>query len=105
MLRNLILFALAALFEIFGCVLMMVFIRSKMWLALGPALLCLCIFAGLLSLHTSPSGRVYAIYGGIYVFVSFLWLYFVDKVSPTNADFIGVACVLTGAIVIASQLE
>ena len=51
-----------------------------------------------LASHASPTdaGRVYAAYGGVYVAVAFLWLWWVDGVALTRWDVAGVAVVLVG---------
>ena len=43
---------------------------------------------------------VYAAYGGVYVGVAIVWLMLVDKVRPTNTDWLGVAVCLTGMAII-----
>jgi small multidrug resistance family-3 protein len=43
---------------------------------------------------------VYAAYGGVYIAVSFLWLWLVDGVLPDRWDLIGTAIVLVGVAVI-----
>ncbi len=69
------------------------------WL-LVPAALALALFAGLLTLHPTAAGRVYAAYGGVYIGVSVLWLWLVDKVEPSASDWVGVAVCLAGMVII-----
>ena len=49
------------------------------------------LFAWLLSLHPTAAGRVYA-----YIDVAILWLWAVDKVTPSTTDWIGVAVSFLG---------
>ena len=46
------------------------------------------------------AGRVYAIYGGIYIFASLLWLVLVEKESFNRWDIIGASICIFGASVI-----
>ena len=100
-LSTVLLFVVTALTEIVGCYLPYLWLRHgrSPWL-LVPAALSLAIFAWLLTLHPTASGRVYAAYGGIYVTVALGWLWLVDGVSPQRTDFIGVALCLAGMAVI-----
>jgi small multidrug resistance family-3 protein len=43
---------------------------------------------------------VYAAYGGVYIAVSFLWLWLADGVLPDRWDLVGTAIVLVGVAVI-----
>lgn len=43
----------------------------------------------LLTLHSAPSGRVYAAYGGIYIGTSLVWLALVDGVRRDRWDVFG----------------
>ena len=69
------LFLITALAEIIGCYLPYLWLREgkSAWLLI-PAALSLAAFAWLLSLHPTAAGRVYAAYGGVYIFVAILWL-------------------------------
>src|SRR5258707_6860693 len=56
----------------------------------------LAAFAWLLSLHPAASGRVYAAYGGVYIFVAVIWLWAVDGIRPTSWDMLGAAVAIAG---------
>jgi small multidrug resistance family-3 protein len=45
-------------------------------------------------------GRVYAAYGGVFIVLSILWGWQVDKISPDRFDLIGGALALAGVLVI-----
>lgn len=100
-LRTFGLFVLTAIAEIVGCYLPYVWLRKNgsPWL-LAPGAASLALFAWLLTLHPTASGRVYAAYGGVYVSVALLWLWRVDRVAVTGWDLAGVAIVLIGMGVI-----
>jgi small multidrug resistance family-3 protein len=100
--NNIIYFVLAAFFEISGCYLFWLHFRNeKSMLLLIPAACCLIAFAYLLTrIDTASAGRAYAVYGGIYIVCSLVWMYGVEKFSPDLWDFIGVGICLIGAMVI-----
>lgn len=95
------LFMLTALAEIIGCYLPYLWLREgkTIWL-LVPAVLSLAVFAWLLSLHPTAAGRVYAAYGGVYIFMAVLWLWLVDGIRPTAWDIIGSGVALLGMLII-----
>ena len=100
--RTVSLFVLTAVAEIVGCYLPYLWLRRghSPWL-LMPAALSLTAFAWLLSLHPFAAGRTYAAYGGVYVTVALLWLWFVDGVLPDRWDLIGATVTLAGMSIIA----
>ena len=95
------LFALAALCEMGGCFLVWQAWRSQQaWLWL-PALLALALFAWLLALAgTDSAGRAFAVYGGIYIAASLVFMATVEHIRPDRWDLIGAAICLLGAAVI-----
>jgi len=97
------LFALTALAEIVGCYLPFLCLRrdGSPWLLI-PAALALATFAWLLSLHPSlGAGRTYAAYGGVYVSVAVLWMWWVEGTRPDRWDVLGGSLTLAGMAVIA----
>ncbi|WP_339616024.1 YnfA family protein [uncultured Gilvimarinus sp.] len=100
-LRTLGLFVITAVAEIVGCYLPYLWLREgkTIWLLL-PSALSLAAFAWLLSLHPTAAGRVYAAYGGVYIFVAIMWLWWVDGVKPTLWDILGVSVALVGMAII-----
>ena len=99
--KTLLLFVITACAEILGCYLPWLWLKKggSPWLLL-PAAASLALFAWLLTLHPDASGRIYAAYGGVYVSVALLWLWWVDGVRPTLWDVGGVALCLAGMLVI-----
>ena len=101
-LKTLGLFIVTAIAEIVGCYLPYLWLKQRVSvLALIPAVLSLGAFAWLLSLHPGAAGRTYAAYGGVYVSVALVWLWFIDGQKPDRWDVIGVAITLIGMSIIA----
>lgn len=97
-----LLFPLAALFEIAGCFAFWAVLksgRSPLWLA--PGVVALVLFAWLLTLvPVANAGRAYAVYGGVYIAASLGWLFAVEGVRPDRWDLIGAMIALAGVGVI-----
>ena len=103
MLSTVGLFIVTALAEIVGCYLPYLWLRrdGSAWL-LFPAAVALASFAWLLTLHPSlGAGRAYAAYGGVYVSVAVLWMWWVEGIRPDRWDVSGVGLTLAGMAVIA----
>ncbi len=99
---NIPLFFAAALCEIAGCFAVWSWWRldkSILWLL--PAAVLLMAFAWFLSLVAVPqAGRAFAIYGGIYIVMSLVWMRVVEGQSPDHWDIAGAAICLAGAAII-----
>ena len=96
-LKTIALFVITAIAEIVGCYLPYLWLKQdKSILLLIPAALSLTLFAWLLSLHPAAAGRVYAAYGGVYIFVAILWLWGVDGIKPTTWDMVGASVAFVG---------
>lgn len=100
-LKTVSLFLVTAVAEIVGCYLPYLWLRENKsaWL-LVPGALSLAVFAWLLSLHPTAAGRVYAAYGGVYIFTAILWLWAVDGVRPTVWDIVGSSVAVLGMAII-----
>lgn len=98
------LFVVTAIAEILGCYFPYLILNQNKshWLWI-PTALSLAVFVWLLTLHPAASGRIYAAYGGIYVFTALVWLRYVDQMSLTRWDLMGGAVVLCGAALIILQ--
>ena len=98
------LFLLTALAEILGCYLTdLVVKQQRSPLLLLPAALCLALFAWLLTLHPTASGRVYAAYGAVYVAMALMWLRLVDGAPLSNRDLLGSVVILSGMGIVMGQ--
>jgi small multidrug resistance family-3 protein len=100
--KSVLLFCLAAFFEIAGCFAFWMWLRnsrSSAFVALG--VLSLILFALTLTrVDAAFAGRAFAAYGGIYIASSLLWLRFVEGVHPDGWDLAGGAISVVGALVI-----
>ena len=99
--KTFLLFVATAMAEIVGCYLPYLWVRKggSAWL-LVPAAISLALFAWLLTLHPTASGRVYAAYGGVYVSAAILWLWLIDGLRPTRWDLLGAGLCLAGMAII-----
>lgn len=95
-------FIAAACAEIAGCFAVWAVLRlgrSPLWLV--PGMLSLAVFATLLALSpTDQAGRAFAVYGGVYIAASLVWLWAVEGMRPDRFDLIGGAVCLAGAAII-----
>lgn len=101
--KTFLLFSVTALAEIIGCYLPYYWLRKSgpIWVLI-PAAISLVIFAWLLTLHPSASGRVYAAYGCVYVVTALAWLKVVDGMPLSTSDIVGGAVALLGMLIIIS---
>jgi small multidrug resistance family-3 protein len=99
--KTFVLYLITAVAEIVGCYLPYVWLKKNgsPWLLI-PSALSLALFAWLLTLHPTASGRVYAAYGGIYIAVAMAWLWKVDRVPVTAWDLAGAAVAVAGTGII-----
>jgi len=101
--RTVSLFVLTAIAEVVGCYLPYLWLRrgASAWL-LVPAAVSLAAFAWLLSLHPSlGAGRTYAAYGGVYVAVAVVWMWWIEGTKPDRWDLLGATVALAGMSIIA----
>ncbi|VXA85240.1 MULTISPECIES: YnfA family protein [Acinetobacter] len=103
-LSTFVLFLVTAVMEILGCYFPYLILNQgrSHWLWI-PTALALGAFVWLLTLHPAASGRIYAAYGGIYIFTALLWLRYVDQVYLSRWDIMGGVVVLIGAAMIILQ--
>ncbi len=101
---TLCLFFVTAIAEILGCYFPYLILNQgkSHWFWL-PTVFSLAVFVWLLTLHPAASGRIYAAYGGIYIFTALMWLRYVDQVVLTRWDMLGGLVVISGAMMIILQ--
>ena len=99
--RSLFFFILAGLCEIGGGYLMWLWIRDDKGIlfALFGAL-TLIVYGIIPTFQPSTFGRVYAAYGGIFIVLSILWGWQIDKIAPDRLDLIGGLIALIVVVVI-----
>lgn len=95
-------FIVSALAEIAGCYCFWAWIKlgkSIYWLI--PGTLALWGFAySLTFVESEYAGRTYAIYGGIYIAFSLLWMWMYEGNKPSIFDISGALLCIIGALVI-----
>ena len=99
---NVVIFALAAFFEIAGCFAFWMPLRrgaTPLIALLGVVSLIAFAFA-LTRVDSAFAGRAYAAYGGIYIAASLVWLWLVEGQAPTRTDLLGAALAISGALII-----
>lgn len=101
LLKSILYFILAGVLEIGGGYLMWLWLRDGKGISyaiLGAV--SLAIYGIVPTLQPSNFGRVYAAYGGVFVVLSILWGWGVDKVLPDKFDLIGGMICLVGVLII-----
>ena len=100
-LRSALLFVVAGLAEIGGGYLVWRAIRNgaSPWLAAVGAVL-LVAYGVIPTLQPSAFGRTYAAYGGVFIVLSLVWGWVVDRVRPDVPDVVGGLVCLVGVGVI-----
>jgi small multidrug resistance family-3 protein len=101
MIRSLLLFVLAGLCEIGGGYLVWLWLREgkSIWLAIFGVLV-LGVYGVLPTLQSVNFGRAYAAYGGIFIVLSILWGWLVDRIIPDKFDLLGACIAFWGVLVI-----
>lgn len=100
-LKSISYFILAGIFEIGGGYLIWLWLREGkgVWYAVLGAII-LAIYGIIPTLQPANFGRVYAAYGGVFVVLSILWGWGVDRVVPDKFDLVGGLVCLAGVIII-----
>jgi small multidrug resistance family-3 protein len=99
--KSLFYFILAGLCEIGGGYLMWLWLREgrSIWFAFAGGMI-LVLYGIVPTLQPAHFGRVYAAYGGLFIVLSILWGWQIDKVQPDTFDLIGALIALIGVSVI-----
>lgn len=99
--QSLLYFLLAGLCEIAGGYLVWLWLREGrgLWMG-GVGGLLLMLYGVIPTLQPASFGRVYAAYGGVFIVLSLLWGWQVDKTAPDRFDLLGAGIALAGVLVI-----
>lgn len=101
--KSIIYFLIAGVFEISGGYLVWMWLRGgkTVWYGLVGAII-LILYGVIPTIQSANAnfGRVYATYGGIFIALSILWGWQVDKVVPDKFDIIGGLIALIGVAII-----
>lgn len=101
MLYAFLLFILAGLAEIGGGYLVWLWLREAkpFWLGMAGGII-LVLYGVIPTFQKFPSfGRVYAAYGGVFIILSVLWGWWIDKKTPDIYDWSGALICLAGVLV------
>jgi small multidrug resistance family-3 protein len=99
--KSLFYFILAGLCEIGGGYLVWLWLREEKNLLYGILGAIFLIVYGIIpTLQSANFGRVYAAYGGIFIFLSLLWGWKIDGAVPDKFDLIGGFVALIGVAII-----
>jgi small multidrug resistance family-3 protein len=94
-------FVLAGVCEIGGGYLVWLWLREGKpirYALLGA--LVLVLYGIIPTFQPANFGRVYAAYGGVFIVLSILWGWKVDKISPDRFDIIGGMIAMLGVVII-----
>jgi small multidrug resistance family-3 protein len=99
--KSVVLFIFAGLFEIGGAYLVWGWLREGKGLLFGLlGMAVLCLYGVVQTIQVAEFGRVFAAYGGIFIVMALLWGYFIDKKMVDRFDIAGAAICLAGATII-----
>lgn len=101
MLYAIVLFILAGLAEIGGGYLVWLWLRESRpyWIGIIGGII-LVIYGVIPTFQQFPNfGRVYAAYGGVFIILSVLWGWWIDRKTPDFYDFTGALICLAGVSV------
>ena len=100
-LKSIFYFVLAGLFEIGGGYLIWLWIREGRGIEFAILGAVILVLYGIIpTLQPANFGRVYAAYGGVFIFMALLWGWQVDKITPDRFEIIGATIALFGVFVI-----
>lgn len=99
--KSILYFLLAGLFEIGGGYLVWLWIREgkSIWYAILGAVI-LVLYGVIPTLQPASFGRVYAAYGGVFIVLSIMWGWGIDRKAPDKFDILGGVIALIGVLVI-----
>jgi small multidrug resistance family-3 protein len=101
MIQSLSFFLLAGLCELGGGYLVWLWLRSGKGVGLGAiGLILLGLYGVVATFQPTSFGRAYAAYGGIFIALSVLWGWWIDRVLPDKFDILGALIALLGVGVI-----
>jgi small multidrug resistance family-3 protein len=99
--KSMLFFLAAGLCEIGGGYLVWLWLREgkSKWYALAGAAV-LILYGVIPTFQPANFGRVYAAYGGVFIALSLLWGWRVDKIVPDRFDILGGFVAVVGVFII-----
>ena len=99
--KSMFYFILAGLCEIGGGYLVWLWLREGKSIGLAAIGAVVLVLYGIIpTLQPANFGRVYAAYGGVFIVLSILWGWRVDRILPDRFDIIGGIVALAGVVII-----
>ena len=99
--KSLFYFVIAGLCEIGGGYLVWLWLREGKSIGLAIIGAVVLVLYGIIpTLQPANFGRVYAAYGGVFIVLSILWGWQIDKIVPDRFDIIGGIAALAGVLII-----
>ncbi|BAZ49665.1 hypothetical protein NIES4103_22770 [Nostoc sp. NIES-4103] len=101
MIKSLLYFLWAGLFELGGGYLMWLWLRQdkSVWLGILGGI-ALALYGAIATLQSANFGRVYAAYGGVFIAMAMLWGWKIDGITPDRYDLIGSCLALISVLII-----
>ncbi|RYH31190.1 YnfA family protein [archaeon] len=99
---SIFLFVASGILEVGGGYLMWLGIRENKWpyLFIPAGALVLSTYGVIPTFQPSSSfGRIFAVYGGFFIVLSYLWAYVFDNFKPDLGDYIGSSIAIIGVCV------
>ncbi len=99
--KSILYFILAGLFEIGGGYLIWLWLREGKPISYAvTGGMILFLYGVIPTLQPANFGRVYAAYGGVFIVLSIMWGWKIDRVVPDRFDIIGGLVALIGVCII-----
>ena len=99
--KSILYFILAGLFEIGGGYLIWLWLREGKPISYAvTGGIILFLYGVIPTLQPANFGRVYAAYGGVFIVLSIMWGWKIDRVVPDRFDLIGGLVALIGVCII-----
>lgn len=101
MIYSIFIFLLAGLCEIGGGYLIWLWLREgqSSWFGFIGGIV-LIMYGVIATFQSFPTfGRVYAAYGGVFIVMSIVWAYVIDKQTPDKYDILGALICIVGVLV------
>ena len=101
LIKTLGLFLFAGILEICGGYMVLVWLKNGESIFIGLiGFALLALYGYIPTLHTTHFGRVYVIYGGVFIITAMFWGWFIDGINPDKYDIIGMSICILGVIII-----
>ncbi len=99
--KTILIFILAGLCEIGGGYLIWQWLKEEKpyWYGIAGGII-LALYGVVATWQTENFGRVYAAYGGIFIFMAMIWAWKIDGFKPDKFDIIGALIALAGVGII-----